>query len=430
MTEKYRLIRNVRFVDPDAGRTDACDFLYKIRDGRSEILKIGKNLRAGEIEGLNIVNMHGMTACTPFVDLRCTVPDPGYSYRESLSSGLLAAAAGGYGRVLLTPASSPKPDNPQTLDAAIKAAAAVDLAGASFGVPLTKGGKGAMLTDFRAMKKAGAGAVCCDWEEKESGAQILLDGVTGAAEAGLLFEAPVGKKSLAQKKNAGRIADHLGGRTPDRVGELLALGDALTLSRVTGCPLHFPLVTQKESVDMMRRAKSEGLRVSCGTAPQYFAFSDSELLFSGSRAKFDPPLRREEDRLAVIEGLKDGTVDCICTDHTPLSDAEKGADFGRALPGGTGLDTAFAAGVTHLVLPGHLSVSELLALMSTAPARILGSPWKTAVGGRLDLVFFDADEEMLYVKSTMRSRSVNTPFYGRALRGRVKALYFDGDRKY
>ena len=435
-SDSYILLRNVRLADPQTGRIDGCDILALCRGSLSEILKIGRNLRAPAQENLSILNAHGRPACAPFTDLRCQIPDPGFEYRESLQSGLVAACAGGFGRALLMPVSKPLPDTKSLVAAQIKSARAAGACRALIAVPMSKGGKGQTLPAFSELKNAGAVAVCGDFEEKEPSASLLISAARACAEEGLFFIAPCKKKSVHErpKTSGGKTGSYLsaartdlGAVRIDPLGEILALSDALLVSEHTGCPVHFPLVTLKESVSLIRNAKKRGVRISCATAPQYFALNESEVVMIGSYAKFDPPLRDEEDRLAVVEGLKDGTIDCICSDHTPLSPAEK-KDGTQALPGAVGLETAFAAGLTYLVLSGHLTLPDLVRLLSFAPAKLLGIDASVRVGGPLDLLLLDPDREMISSSNALRSRSSNTPFFISELRGVVTTAFLDGAR--
>ena len=432
MIEKQKLIRNVRRIDPLTGRADACDVLFARTKSGSAIRAIGKNLRVEQTDGQTVINAHGQSACPPFTDLRCCLPDPGFSYRESMSSGLLAAQAGGFGQVLLMPVTKPLCDTPASVAAIKSSAKNLSDSRVFLCAPQSRGGLGRTLCNFEELKNAGISAVCPDYEEGDESAAFTLDALRACARLDLLYIASCRKHSIHRRGavNDGRMAEYLNAAGVEALGELLALTDSITLCKYTNCRLHFPLVTLAESVALLRRAKSEGVPITCGTAPFYFSFSEEELFFSGVRAKLDPPLRAERDRLAVIEGLRDGTIDCIVSDHTPLSEDEKSGGFKGALPGAVGLETAFAAGITHLVLPGHLSQAELIALLSVKPARILGVERPFAVGSPFDLLFFDADAELIYGKNTLRSRSSNTPFFGRALHGRVTALYLDGIKQF
>jgi dihydroorotase len=428
ISERYRLLKNIRLVDPSSGRTEGTDLLYLQKEGKSTVLQMGKGLKPQMKEGLSVANMHGALACPAFTDLRCAHPDPDFEYRESLQSCLLSAQAGGFSRILTRPVKNGA-DTPQKYEAVTRSAAKTADCRLFPAVPLTLSGKGQTLSSFEALKEKGALAITADLEKTEISGRLLLDALKESGRLGMLFIAPAKDKSLAGRGvNKGRIAQRLKEEGEEEAAELLALARALMLAHTANLPVHFPLVTLKESVELVRKAKKAGVPITAATAPPYFSLTESELLFIGENARLSPPLRREEDREAVIEGLADGTVDCICSDHTPLSDSEKTGGK-NALPGAVGLETVFAAGLTHLVLPGHLPLFRLLELLSISPARLLGIDASVKEGAPLDLAFLECEGELVYNRHSMRSRSHNTPFYGRALLGRVTDLYIDGIRQ-
>ena len=427
-TERYRLLKNIRLVDAAEGRTEGTDLLYLQKEGKSTVLQIGKGIKPPMKEGLTITNMHGALACPAFTDLRCAHPEPDLEYRESMQSCLISAQAGGFSRILTRPVKSGA-DSPQKYETILKNAAKVADCRLFPALPLTVGGKGESLAPLEALREKGALAVCADLEKTEVSGRILLSALQETNRLGMLFIAPYKEKSLAGRGvNKGRIAARLKEEGEEPASELLALTRALTLAHAANAPVHFPLVTLKESVELIRKAKKAGVPVTAATAPPYFSLTESELLFIGENARLSPPLRQEADREAVIEGLADGTIDCICSDHTPLSEREKTGGK-NALPGAVGLETVFAAGMTHLVLPGHLSLYKFLSLLSLAPASLLGFDASIKEGGTLDLAFIESEGEMVYNRHSIRSRSCNTPFFGRALLGRVTGLYIDGVRQ-
>ena len=430
--ERLKLIKNIRLIDAGKRKTDACDLLFSVGEGKSRIVSIGKNLPAPEGDGAGVFNAHGQSVCPAFTDLRCAIPEPGHVGRESLKSGLFAAARGGYARVLLAPASKPLPDTPIAVSSLVRESAAALASRGFVSVPVSKGGQGEELCDLPALFSSGASAVSCYAEKNEPSAAFLLAALSFCKEKGLPFFFPAGCASLdrAGAVSKGRIARHLKDPGIDPASELLSLSRAILLSKELDMQVVFPLVTLKKSVEMLRKAKNEGVKILAGTAPQYFSFAEEELLLSGGSAKFLPPLRSESDRLSVIEGLADGAVDFISSDHDPHTDAEKQGSVSRAAFGAVGLETAFAAGVTNLVLPGHLSLYRLIELMALTPASILGVDASLRVGGPPDLCFIDPDAEMLYNRSTMHSRSANTPFLGHMLKGRVTGLFIDGVRMF
>ena len=227
----------------------------------------------------------------------------------------------------------------------------------------------------------------------------------------------------------GELSAALGLRgIPAEAEELMAARD-IALSRLTGCRLHLLHISTAGTVELVRRAKAEGIRVTAEATPHHFTLTDAAVAGYDPAAKVSPPLRGDRDRLAIIEGLSDGTIDAIATDHAPHSPEEKDVEFEYAPPGLVGLETALALGLTELVEPGHLSPNRLIELMSSAPARILGLDGH---GGPLqpgrpaNLVVFDPDTEWTIDSSRFHSKSHNSPFGGRSVKGRVLWTFFEG----
>ena len=423
--ERFTLIKNIRLINPIEEKTVGCDLLFCKKNGKSEILKIEKNIKQLPKEGVRILNAHGSLACPAFTDLRCALPERMTQYRESTESLLFAAAAGGYAHLLCRPITS-FPDNGKKCTEIVSSAKALSECRVSPVVPLSVGGDGEKLAPFELLKAKGALAIGAEGEKNEPNGRLLIGAIEESKRLSMLFIASGYEKSLTGSGvNQGSIAAKLNQKGDHPAGELLALVKALLLAEQTSCPIHFPVVTLKKSVELIRQAKKEGVPITCATAPPYFSLSEQELLFLGNNARLCPPLRTEEDRLAVIEGLSDGTIDCICSDHTPLSKREKSKE-GGALPGAVGLETAFAAGITYLVLPGHLSLYRLLRLMSIAPAALLGQDARIKEGGECSLALIDTKKELVYTGHSIYSHSFNTPFFGTSLWGRVIGLYVRG----
>ncbi|MBQ8215764.1 MAG: amidohydrolase family protein [Clostridia bacterium] len=421
--ERRFLLKNVRLIDPDGMKSDGAEIYFSVTGGKSRILQVGKGIKAERTDGLMIVNMHGALACPAFTDLRSALPYLESGGEESLDTFLKSALRGGVVRTLARPFRY----QPST---AARVTALCERSGGGGcrilpAVPLsTAGGDCLPLAE---LKRAGAAALSADSEKTEPSGKLLLTGLEECRKAGLLFIAPCADKSLQGKgANKGMYAKVMKIEGEDPMAELLSLSRALTLARLKGVPVHFPLVTLKESVEMIARAKREGIAISCATAPPYFSFTESELVFSGKVARLSPPLRTEEDRMAVIKGLKEGVIDAICSDHTALS--KECVEKGSAL-GATGFETLFGAGITHLVMPGHLSLYRFLQLISTAPSRILGIDSSIKEGNPADLVFFDPDTPMVYNHQTLLTRGMNTPFFGKSLCGRVRTVYCNGVRR-
>ncbi len=425
--EHYTLLKNVRLIDPEEKRTDGVDIYYCKKGGQSTVLQVGKGLKPTEKEGLSVINTHGAIACPAFTDLRCALPYQDSAVEETLYTFLLSASVGGYARVLASPFRY-LPDSPARCESLLKNA---DKAGDCRLLPavaLTKGCEGSVLAPFEAMKEKGAFAITADCERQEPSGKLLLAALEESERLKMPFIAPCREKSLqGNGVNKGAVAQKLREEGEDPASELLALSKALMLAHTRNIPVHFPLVTLKESVRLIGEAKRAGVPITCATAPPYFSFTESELIFTGENARLSPPLRREADRMAVIEGLQSGVIDCICSDHTPLpSSGTKGK---KQITGASGFETVFAAGMTHLVIPGHLSLYRLLYLLSLAPADLLGIDCRIKPGNPMDLAFINTESEMFYNRHSMRTRGLNTPFYGKALRGRVTGLYINGVRQ-
>ena len=208
--------------------------------------------------------------------------------------------------------------------------------------------------------------------------------------------------------------------------EEIAVARNLLLAEETGCRLHISHISTARSADMIRKAKADGARVTCDTAPQYFTLSDGDILFYSENAKVTPPLRSEKDREAIIEAIKDGTIDCICSDHMPRSEREKPHDLVNALPGITGLQTAFTVALDKLVMGGHIDIFRLISLFTDAPASITGHGYDVKVGERAYLNVFSLDYDTFFQTKNVKSKSKNSPFLETSLRGCLTHSVIDG----
>lgn len=424
--ERLFLLKNVRLISPDERRSDGVDVFFSVKGGQSRILQTGKNLRIKEQDGLRVTNMHGALACPAFTDLRSALPYLESGGEESLETFLKSAMRGGVARTLARPFRY-SPNGASRCTALIERtrSGSCRILPAA---PLTVGAGDALSpAPFAELGGAGALAVSADSERTEPTAAHLLEGLRACKEQGMLFIAPHTEKSLQGRgANKGAYAKTLKIEGEDPMSEILALSRAITLAEREQAAVHFPLVTLKESVRMIEEAKSRGVSLTCATAPPYFSFTESELFFSGKVARLSPPLRTEEDRMAVIEGLQNGVIDAVCSDHTALP--KDHVDRGMPL-GSSGFETLFGAGITHLVLPGHLSLYRFLQLITTAPAKILGVDCAIKEGNPLDLVFIDPDSPMVYTHQTLLTRGFNTPFFGKSLCGRVTDGYYNGVKR-
>lgn len=239
------------------------------------------------------------------------------------------------------------------------------------------------------------------------------------------------RQLLSGAINAGKVAEELGveGVLPE-AEEIMASRD-IVIAETNNLHTHICHISTKTSVNMIRSAKQRGVKVTCETCPHYYFFTVDEVRQSGSNAKMNPPLREEKDRQAIIQGLKDGTIDAIITDHAPHSEDEKSAELAKAPNGIIGFETALAATITALVDKGHIDYLDMVRLMSYSPAKVLGiNKGEIKIGADADLTIFDGEKEYTYTKDMIVSKSKNTPFIGKKLKGQVVYTIVGGDIKF
>lgn len=412
------LIKNARVIDPSQNLDKKLD-IY---------IKNGKLADLGEFDVADrVIDAQGLIAAPGLVDMHVHLRDPGQTHKEDIISGCNAAAAGGVTSLLCMPNTSPTVDNAETvkyiLDKAENASAKVYVASS-----ITKGLRSEQATDLNELKAAGAIALSDDGRPVENTA-MLIDAMKKAPELGLKITAHCESLPIANGGiiNEGEVSRKLGVKgIPDSAEDCGTMRE-VSFADALNVPIHICHVSTKNSVNLIRDAKKRGVKVTAETAPHYFSFTEQELLKRDADYRMNPPLRREEDRLAVIEGLKDGTLDAIATDHAPHAVDEK-LDFEKAPNGSIGMETSLSAGITNLVKTGELTISELINKMSTAPARILGLNAGTlSKGAPADIVLFDINESYTVDVNKLHGKSKNSPFKNRELYGKVKYTILDGN---
>lgn len=416
------LFQGARILDPSRGMDETGDLL--VCGGKIE--------RAGgavPCEDARVIDASGLAAAPGLIDLHVHLRDPGFPEKEDVLSGCRAAAAGGVTGLLCMPNTRPALDNAETVRGVLQRAEGADarvyVAGA-----ITKGLSGAEPTDLRELKEAGARAVSDDGRPVPDSA-LMARAMRGAAELGLFVTSHCEDLSFAGGRlNEGEISRALGVPGIPAAAEDCGTARELALAEVYHLPVHICHVSTKTSVGMIRDAKRRGVPVTCETAPHYFALTERELLRRDANYRMNPPLRTEEDRRAVLEGLRDGTINVIATDHAPHAPEEK-TDFLGAPSGVIGMETSLAAGITFLVLPGILTLAQLIKLMSCAPARLLGVSGGTlAPGFPADLVLFDPDKTWKVDPEKLHGKSRNAVFKGMELTGRVRMTLLGGKIVY
>lgn len=416
---KELLIKNANVVSPADKINGRYDILVK--DGK--IAEIGENLTTdGEV-----INAEGLYAIPGLVDMHVHLRDPGQTHKEDIITGCKAAAAGGVTSVLAMPNTTPVTDNAETvkyiLDKAENADAHVYVAAS-----ITKDLKSLESTNLEELKNAGAIALTDDGRPVEN-TKFLSDAMKNAPKYGMSVVAHCEDLFLADggKINEGEVSEKLGVKGIPASAEDCGTAREIALAAALDVPVHICHVSTKTSVALIRDAKNRGIKVTAETAPHYFSLTDRELLRGDADFRMNPPLRTIEDMDEIINGLLDGTLDAIATDHAPHTPEEK-ADFVKAPNGSIGMETSLAVGITCLVKRGLLTLDKLVEKMSVNPAKILGINAGTlAVGADADIALVDLDEEWTVDVEKLHGKSKNTPFKGRRLYGKVKTTILSGN---
>lgn len=417
------LLKHVRILDPSDGRDEIGDLL--IADGRLE--QVGGTIDAPDVQ---MFDATGLVAAPGLVDMHVHLRDPGFTEKEDILTGCRAAAAGGVTSLLCMPNTKPTIDTPETVRYILEKAAQAD-AHVYVAAAITKGLHSEEMNDLAALRDAGAIGLSDDGRPVVD-SRLMARAMQAAPKLGMRVVSHCEDLYLSKGglMNEGEVSRELGVPGVPASAEDCGTAREIALAESYGVPVHICHVSSRTSVAMIRDAKRRGVQVTAETAPHYFSLTDALLRAKDADFRMSPPLRTEADRQAVIEGLKDGTIDAIATDHAPHTPDEK-ADFATAPNGSIGMETSLAAGITYLVKPGLLSLRDLLRLMSTAPAVLLGIPaGKLAVGMPADVVLFDPDEQWTVDPDRLHGKSRNAVFKGRALTGRVKMTICGGTVVY
>lgn len=415
------LIRRGRLVDPVGGIGGVMDIL--VEDGRVAV--IGSDLNDADAQ---VIDAGGLTVCAGLVDMHVHLREPGFEYKETVATGTAAAARGGFTSISPMPNTRPATDSPEAVKLVLeKARSACGVLLWPIGA-LSVGQRGDALTDAAALKAAGAVALSDDGMPVQN-ANLMRDALIKARRQELTVLSHCEDADMVKNYavNEGRVSRALGlpGR-PAIAEELMVMRDAM-LAEETGGALHICHVSTAESVEIIRRFKKRGIPITCETCPQYFTLTEDEVLSRGTAARVNPPLRTKADVEAIIEGLGDGTIDAIATDHAPHSGEEKARPLPEAPSGMVGLETALGVTLTSLYHTGLMDLSDILRKMTLNPALILRIPkGRLAIGRGADLTVFDPDEEWVVDPASFASKGRNTPFAGRTLKGKVKYTIVDG----
>ena len=389
-----------------------------------KIAKIAENLNA---EADQVIDCSGYIIMPGMIDVHCHLREPGGEHKGTIETESKSAVAGGFTTICPMPNTKPTPDSAIVLEQIINRAKEVNLCNILPFSSVTKGEKGETLVDFKSQLEAGAIAFSDDGMPVENAAMIR-QAMLEANKLGSFISEHCEEKSVAAGCiNAGYVADKLGvpGVLPE-AEEIMAARD-IVIAETNNLHTHICHISTKTTVDTIRSAKQRGVKVTCETCPHYYSFTVEEVLESGVNAKMNPPLREEKDRLAIIEGIKDGTIDCIITDHAPHAEEEKARGLEKAPNGIIGFETALGATITNLVIPGHISYQDMVRVMSYNPAKLLGiDRGEIAEGKVADLTIFDPNREYVYIKEKIVSKSKNTPWINKKLKGQVRYTVVSG----
>ena len=389
-----------------------------------KIAKIAENISE---EADKVIDCSGYIIMPGMIDVHCHLREPGGEHKGTIETESKSAVAGGFTTICPMPNTNPTPDSAIVLEQILNRAKEVNLCNILPFSSVTKGEKGQELVDFKAQLEAGAIAFSDDGMPIENAAMIRQAMIEANKIGSFVAEHCEEKSVAAGAINAGPIAEQLGvqGVYPE-AEEIMAARD-IVLAETNNLRTHICHISTKTTVDTIRSAKQRGVKVTCETCPHYYSFTVEEVLESGVNAKMNPPLREEKDRLAIIEGIKDGTIDCIITDHAPHAEEEKARGLAVAPNGIIGFETALGATVTNLVIPGHITYKDMVRVMSYNPAKLLGiDRGEIAEGKVADLTIFDPNREYVFLKDKIVSKSKNTPWINKKLKGQVRYTVVSG----
>lgn len=417
------LIKNGTAVFTD--RVKKCDILV---DG-DKIAKIAENI---DEAGVKTIDASGLHVFPGLIDMHVHLREPGYEYKEDIASGSAAAVHGGFTQICCMPNTNPVCDNAAVVGYIVARGKEVGLCKVRPIGAITVGEKGEQLAEIGKMKDAGAVAISDDGRPV-SDARVMRLAMEYASDFGLICLSHCEDKSLVDGGvvNEGYNSTLAGLKGIPRAAEEIMIAREIILAETLQKRAHICHVSTKGGVQLLREAKARGVAISAETCPHYFTLTDDIVLGYDANTKVNPPVREKEDVEAIKEGLRDGTLDCIVTDHAPHHVDEKSVEYNLAAFGISGIETSFALSYTNLVRGGVLTLEQLSERMSTAPARILNlEGGELKEGGVADIMLADLNEKYVIDSKKFVSKGKNTPFDGTEVYGRVKYTIVDGKIKY
>ncbi|HXG64408.1 MAG TPA: dihydroorotase [Blastocatellia bacterium] len=419
------LIKGGRILDPSRGVDELADLL--IEDGR--IASAGKELAA---EGAEIFDASGLVVAPGFIDLHVHLREPGEEYKETIASGARAAVAGGFTAVCAMPNTKPVNDNASVTRYIVDKAREAGLARVYPIGAITRGSAGEELAEMAEMKDAGAVAVSDDGRPVMN-SQVMRHAMEYARDHELVVVDHCQDMHLSAGgvMNEGRYSSLLGLKGMSHAAEELHVARDIMLAEVSGARVHIAHISTAGAVELVRDAKRRGLPVTCEVTPHHLALTDEAVTSFDTNTKMNPPLRSESDRLALIEAVRDGTIDAIATDHAPHHADEKMLEYDHAPFGVIGLETALGVVLKVLHYESGITLARIVEMLTILPARAFSIPGgMLAAGMPADVTVFDLEREWTVDPNQFQSKSRNTPFAGWQLRGAVVATFVGGRRVY
>lgn len=433
-------LKNGYMIDPASGIEGYRDILIDTESGKIEKIMQGQETQAdsgmtensgmaGNGKPAEMIDLKGQYIAPGLVDVHVHFREPGFTHKEDIHTGAAAAAKGGFTSVVLMANTKPAVDNPETLAYVLNKGKETGIHVYSC-ANVTVGLQGKELTDMEMLSRQGAAGFTDDGIPLTDGT-LLRAALQKAAKCGKPISLHEENPALIKNNgvNAGKAAAHYGIDGSPREAEISMVERDLRIAVEEEADLSIQHISTKEAVELVRQAKKKSCHIFAEAAPHHFTLTEDAVIKYGTLAKMNPPLREEEDRLAIIEGLRDGTIDMIATDHAPHSAEEKAKTITEAPSGIIGLETALSLGIRELVNKGYLSMADLINKMSFAPAKLYHlDAGYLAEGGPADLVVFDPNKEWVVRKFV--SKAANSPFVGETMPGVVKYTICGGKVVY
>ncbi|MDB9822130.1 dihydroorotase [Deltaproteobacteria bacterium] len=410
------LIRGGDLVDPVRDSVEKMDVL--IEDGKiSEIIPSGKQVVTGSQEV--VIDASGKIIVPGLIDMHVHLREPGHEYKETIATGCMAGAAGGFTGLACMPNTEPVNDNSSVTEFILRQARRADILRVYPIAAITKGRRGDILTEFGDLRRAGAVGVTDDGSPV-SNSQVMRRAIEYARYHNLVVISHCEDMELSAGglMHEGSISAQIGLAGIPSASEEIMVEREIALARLTGCHVHIAHVSSAGSVEIIRRAKEDGVPVTAETAPHYFSLDHNSVIGYNTNAKMNPPLRRPEDVMAIKKGLAENVLDVIATDHAPHSPLEKELEFDKAAFGIIGLETALPL-TLELVREGVMGLSAAIKKLTYSPANILGvGGGSLKEGMAADLAVIDPEQEYIFKEEDILSKSKNSPFIGKTLKGR------------